>query len=88
MAAVQVTRYCSAEWAVAFLLLVSAAAVTVVQAADHTVGGATNGWKKPNGNTLTDTYLQDWAKGESFTQGDRLRKYWRRPVHGLYLLIP
>jgi len=61
-------------WAAAFLL-VSAAVVAL--AADHSVGGATNGWSKPNGNTLSATYLQDWATAQSFSEGDRLRKYIR-----------
>lgn len=61
-------------WAVALVLTVVASfAVVSVRAVDHTVGGS-SGWTKPNGNTLAVTYLQDWAKAQSFSAGDQLSK--------------
>jgi len=59
---------CSAVLAVALLVVSCAAAV---QGTNYTVGD-TEGWSKPNGNTIPDGYLATWASGKTFNAGDTL----------------
>ena len=62
---------CSAMLIAMVVLVVSTA--TVVQGASHTVGGA-NGWEIPGTAGTTATYLEDWAKNQTFAVNDTLCK--------------
>lgn len=70
---------CSAMLSVV-LLLVSAAAV--VQGAVYTVGG-TNGWRVPDGTSLSKTYLADWAAAQTFVAGDTVVFTYNRAGHNV-----
>ena len=61
---------CSAVLVVALVVVSMAMAA---QAADHVVGGA-QGWTKPNGNSVSDSYLSTWAATQTFSVGDNLSK--------------
>ncbi|KAG0592913.1 hypothetical protein M758_1G281200 [Ceratodon purpureus] len=70
---------CSAVLAVA--LLVASFAIAV-QGIDYTVGD-TQGWTKPNGNSIPATYLQTWATGKTFNDGDNLIFNYNTVAHSL-----